>query len=173
MNENRLVFVFEDEADRERVMMGEPWAYDKHLVVLQCIEEDKAIDDVLFCKTSFWVQMHGLPVQRMNHETAVTIGSSLGSIVQVAEGEANVEGGTVMRLRVNLDITKPLCRGRKVRFEKDRETWITFRYERLPNFCYWCGHVTHRRQRLPPLATQQRLSPFRRTAIWAMVMCFK
>ena len=29
MNENILVFVFEDEADRERVMMGEPWAYDK------------------------------------------------------------------------------------------------------------------------------------------------
>ncbi len=53
MNENRLVFVFEDEADRERVMMGEPWAYDKHLVVLQCIEEDEAIDDVLFCKSSF------------------------------------------------------------------------------------------------------------------------
>ncbi len=33
MNDNILVFVFEDEADRERVMQGEPWAYDKHLVV--------------------------------------------------------------------------------------------------------------------------------------------
>uniref|UniRef100_A0A2N9FWN1 DUF4283 domain-containing protein n=1 Tax=Fagus sylvatica TaxID=28930 RepID=A0A2N9FWN1_FAGSY len=43
MNENRLVFIFEDEADRERVMMGEPWAYDKHLVVLQRIEEEEAI----------------------------------------------------------------------------------------------------------------------------------
>jgi hypothetical protein len=38
MNDNILVFAFEDEADRERVMLGEPWAYDKHLVVLQRIE---------------------------------------------------------------------------------------------------------------------------------------
>ncbi len=143
MNDNRLVFVFEDEADRERVLMGEPWAYDKHLIILQRIEEDEAIDEVQFCETAFWVQMHGLPIRRMNNETVATIGSSLGSIVQGVESGANVDGGTAMRIRVSLDITKPLCRGRKARFEKDRETWIAFRYERLPNFCYWCGHVTH------------------------------
>jgi hypothetical protein len=46
MNDNKLVFVFEDEADRERVMLGEPWAYDKYLVILQRIEEDEAIEEV-------------------------------------------------------------------------------------------------------------------------------
>jgi hypothetical protein len=53
MNDNRLVFVFEDAADRERVMMGEPWAYDKHLVILKRIEEDEAIEEVAFCETAF------------------------------------------------------------------------------------------------------------------------
>ena len=23
------------------------------------------------------------------------------------------------------------------------ENWISFKYERLPNICYWCGRVTH------------------------------
>ncbi len=53
LNDNRLVFVFEDEANRERVMMGEPWAYDKNLVILKRIEEDEAIEEVEFRETSF------------------------------------------------------------------------------------------------------------------------
>ena len=53
MNDNTLVFVFEDEADRERVMQGEPWASDKHLVVFQQIEDDEAIAKVDFKHTSF------------------------------------------------------------------------------------------------------------------------
>ena len=149
MNDNRLVFVFEDEADRERVIMGEPWAYDKHLVILQRIEEDEAIEEVAFQETSFWVQLHGLRVRWMNHEVATILGLSLGKLDQVSEGGANVEGGMTMRIHVKLDITKPLCRGRKTRLEKGRETWISFKYERLPNFCYWCGHVTHSNKDCP------------------------
>ena len=38
---------------------------------------------------------------------------------------------------------KPLCRGRKVRFSQDQEGWVTFRYERLPIFCHWCGVLNH------------------------------
>jgi hypothetical protein len=86
MNENRLVFVFEDEADRERVMMGEPWAYDKYLIILQRIEEEEAIEDVVFRETSLWVQLHGLPVQRMNPEVANTLVSSLGRIEKYQMG---------------------------------------------------------------------------------------
>ena len=48
-----------------------------------------------------------------------------------------------MRVRVELDITKPLSRGRRVRFGPDSDGWVSFRYERLPVFCYWCGRLTH------------------------------
>ncbi len=143
MNDNTLVFVFEDETDRERVMQGEPWAYDKHLVVFQRIEDDEAIAEVDFKYTSFWVQLHGIPIRRMNHEAATILGSSLGKIAHVSEGGEAIGGGQAMRIRVSVDITKPLCRGRRAKLEKDKETWISFKYERLPNFCYWCGLLTH------------------------------
>ena len=93
MNDNKLVFVFEDEVDRERVMLGEPWAYDKYLVVFQRIEEEEAIEEVTFTETSFWVQLHGIPVRRMNLEVARILGSSLGKISQVAGGTAAASGG--------------------------------------------------------------------------------
>ncbi len=43
---------------------------------------------------------------------------------------------------MRLDISQPLCRGRKVGLG-DQDYWVSFKYEWLPNFCYWCGLLTH------------------------------
>lgn len=48
-----------------------------------------------------------------------------------------------MRIRTTIDITQPLCRGRRIMFDEDSESWVTFQYERLPNMCFWCGRLTH------------------------------
>ena len=89
------------------------------------------------------MQLHGIPIRRMNHEAATILGSSLGKIAHVSEGGESVGGGQAMHIRVSVDITKPLCRERRAKLEKDKETWISFKYKRLPNFCYWCGLLTH------------------------------
>ena len=52
-------------------------------------------------------------------------------------------GGSYVRIRVRMDAQKPLCRGRKIGLDGKRETLLSFKYERLPNFCYWCGLITH------------------------------
>lgn len=38
---------------------------------------------------------------------------------------------------------KPLCRGRRVALNDKDEVWVSFKYEKLSNFCYWCGKVSH------------------------------
>ena len=43
------------------------------------------------------------------------IGSSLGEVVSVDALEGGRAWGTCTRVRVKMDITKPLCRGRMVR----------------------------------------------------------
>ncbi|KAK9988680.1 hypothetical protein SO802_028919 [Lithocarpus litseifolius] len=48
-----------------------------------------------------------------------------------------------MQVRVNVDITKPLCRGQKLGLTNGDESWVSFKYERLPNLCYWCGRLTY------------------------------
>ena len=48
-----------------------------------------------------------------------------------------------MRVRVMVDISQPLSRGRMVALDNNRELCVSFKYERLPNLCYWCGHLTH------------------------------
>lgn len=44
-----------------------------------------------------------------------------------------------MRIRVRIDVTLLLCRGRVCSQEDGSKGWVSFKYERLPNVCYWCG----------------------------------
>ena len=44
---------------------------------------------------------------------------------------------------MSLDVTIPLCRGRLVSIGGDKEVWVSFKYERLSNICYWCGCFDH------------------------------
>ena len=46
-------------------------------------------------------------------------------------------------MKVKIDIFKPLCRGKVIFLENSKELWVSFKYERLSNLCYWCGSLTH------------------------------
>ena len=54
-----------------------------------------------------------------------------------------MEGGDFLRVRVKIDILKPLSWGRKITLDDGSMGWVSFKYERLPNICYWCGCLTH------------------------------
>ena len=141
--ENHLIlFTFKDELDAEKILLGTPWSFDKYLVALCRYETDQSLKELRFDKAEFWVQVHDLPARRMTIEAAKGICHPLGRISHCRD-EEETDGGDFMRVRVELDITKPLSRGRQVRFGPDSDGWVSFRYERLPVFCYWCGRLTH------------------------------
>ena len=143
MGHNLVVFAFEDATDLERVLQGEPWSYDKHLVSFQRVDVDTDVKEMECGFVSFWVQIHNLPVGRMKRELALALGAAVGEVEHVGETEEEKGCEGYMRVRVKIDIAKPLCRGRKAQLPSGKETWISFKYERLPIFCYWCGCLTH------------------------------
>ncbi|KAL0008138.1 hypothetical protein SO802_009640 [Lithocarpus litseifolius] len=125
----------------ETILENEPWSFDKHLMVLQCYDKDRPVKDLQFNQTSFWVQVHDIPVRFMNQKVAEGICNKVGMVIKKSEAEG--EGGSFMRVRVRMDITISLSRGRMVSLGKGNELWVSFRYERLPNICYWCGCLNH------------------------------
>ena len=54
-----------------------------------------------------------------------------------------MEGGGFMCVKVILDVSLPLCRGRLISLEKGEKHWVSFKYDQLPNICYWCGCLDH------------------------------
>ena len=122
--------------------MGEPWAFDRHLVVFQRYDMSAPIENLLFNRVSFWIQIHNLPYSLLSSEVANSLGETLGEIT-MPKDHTEMRGGNFLRVRVAIDVLEPLCRGRQVKFDENEEGWVSFMYERLPNLCYWCGCLTH------------------------------
>lgn len=47
------------------------------------------------------------------------------------------------RVRVLVDITKPLKRYQLIRLKNNNTMKISLKYERLPHFCFLCGLMDH------------------------------
>lgn len=50
--------------------------------------------------------------------------------------------GRYVKMLVEVDLCKPLIRGTSIKFEGDKR-WVMFKYEQLPQFCFYCGMIEH------------------------------
>ena len=143
MGNHRVMFVFTNEEDVVRVMQGEPWSFDKHLVALKRVEKNTSIQNVIFDRMSFWIQVHNISIRSASMDMVKEIVSLAGEVVEDVVDEGQQDKYNFMRIRVTIDLTKPLCRGRRITTAKGIDGWVNFRYERLPLMCYGCGMLTH------------------------------
>ena len=93
-----------------------------------------------FHTVNFWVQIHGLPVSRLNEKNAYEIGETLGAVSKAFHAGELIEGN-FLRVRVGVNVSQPLNRGRKVLLGTDEEVWVSFKYERCLIFVIgaeWC-----------------------------------
>lgn len=56
-----LLFTFEEELDAERVLLGEPWSFDKYFIALRCREDDNTLCSICFNSARLWLQVHTFP----------------------------------------------------------------------------------------------------------------
>ena len=143
IGEHILLFEFEDALDLERVMEFEPWSYDKHLVAFERVLDIESMPFLDFSRATFWVQIHNIPKRSLKVEVGELIGKSISRVIQVADPEDNGTGSEFLRVRINIDISKPLLRYSKLRSKGKQVGWVGLKYGWLPNFCYWCGRMTH------------------------------
>jgi hypothetical protein len=66
----------------------------------------------------------------------------MGSVEEVDTNFDVVGWGEFLRVRVSLDFTKPLSRGRFLKLQ-GKFVWVDFQYERLPRYYFNCGIISH------------------------------
>ena len=87
------------EVDADKVLLGEPWSYDRHLVSIQRFDGSKALKDIDFKFCSFWIQIHDIPFKFMTEDTAKEIGDTIGTVIKSGD-VSEWKGGTFLRIRV-------------------------------------------------------------------------
>ena len=74
-----VLFVFDSKIDAQRVLMNVPWSFDKNLVLFSQLENNSAIRNINFTHSLFWIQLHGLPVKKLNVDTVEIVGTIVSS----------------------------------------------------------------------------------------------
>ena len=74
---------------------------------------------------------------------AIELASKVGTLIDcVGEGALQLNR-PFLRFRVEVDLSVPLCRGFEVPRDGLKPLFVSFKCERLSNFCYACGHLGH------------------------------
>ncbi|KAL5804737.1 hypothetical protein ACOSQ3_031537 [Xanthoceras sorbifolium] len=143
VGDNVFVFHFQSLEDKAMVWSRGPWHFDKNLIVLEKPVGPGAISELKFKYSEFWIHIYNIPLACMNCKVARLIAEEVGTIVDFPIDSKDL-WGKFLRIKVRIDITKPLKRGIRLRLA-NFDTMITtlIKYERLPDFCYGCGFIGH------------------------------
>lgn len=118
-----------------------PWAFDGNILLLHDITGLEQPSEVKFTKARFWIKAYDVPALNQTSSFARFFGSKVGEFVGC--DEANLCGvDKSLNFQAEVDIGKALRRGIKVMLDK-KPIWITFKYLKLPDFCYVCGRLGH------------------------------
>ncbi|XVF51641.1 hypothetical protein PTKIN_Ptkin04bG0200700 [Pterospermum kingtungense] len=110
--ENLLLFKFQGERDKSRILEG--------------------------------ARVYGLPLGMRNKAIGERIGKKIRHPIKVDNYLDSGGCGFFLRIRVEIDVTKPLRRAVKL-LEGDgkKEIWGRITYKWLTTFCYSCGKLGH------------------------------
>lgn len=132
--------------DRIRILRDGPWSIMNSLLVIQPVDEGVAISEIEFNTCPFWVQIHGLPVEKMNRANAITIGQRFQKLLAIESSPDGILlGRSFLRVRVVINLSQPLPKGfwLRKRTAQMKDLWISYKYEKLSDFCYSCGRIGH------------------------------
>jgi hypothetical protein len=144
VEENLWVFEFSDKDDKERILAGRPWSFDRQIILLNELDGNVPLSQMQFTHSP--LQVHDLPLVCMNKSVGTKIGESLGSLLDVDVAGDGVGWGHCLCIRVVIDLRNPLERGRAIHLN-GKSHWVTFKYEKLPMFYFTCGKLLHGEKR--------------------------
>lgn len=90
-----------------------------------------------------WIQIHDLPKGFMSKVVGKQLGDFFGEFVQYDAKNNSSIWMEYMRIKIRVDVRKPLKRRKKIKRKNGTEFMVTCKYERLGEFCFICGLMSH------------------------------
>lgn len=103
-----LLFVFKEEEEAEIIIASEPWTFDRNLVLLQRYNKNIPIQDLVFNRVSLWVQEHDILMGIFRRDVAEELCKVIVTVDKSTDF-SEMEGGSFLRVRVNVDVSISFC----------------------------------------------------------------
>lgn len=143
IGENTYVFQFHHWRDKLRVIEEKPWHFDRHAILLSDITGDIKPSEMELFELPMWVRVYNLPFKgRMQRENVEAMGKKVGRFIK-ADMSGSVGIDKSIRLRIGVDVRKPLIQKIKVKMRGGDEEFFEVKYEKPPIFCFFCGLMGH------------------------------
>ncbi|CAO2821180.1 unnamed protein product [Amaranthus hypochondriacus] len=129
--DNMFRIQFFHEFDYKKVIEGDPWTFKKHLFAMKELMGGEQPSQLRLDVAYIWVHVHDIPFNMR----------SIALFKEFVKADEK-DYGEYIRLRVGINLDKPLLRGTWLPRKNDK-AWVKFKYEKLPNYCYVCGYLGH------------------------------
>ncbi|KAJ8441477.1 hypothetical protein Cgig2_008738 [Carnegiea gigantea] len=129
------------ETDRDFALNEVPWAFDGSILLLKQMIGLEQPSEMNFSRIRFWVKAYDLPMKKKTYDFAQVLVLKFRDFVDVDEEDV-LASSIYLKFRVDVDVTKPLHHDIMVNVGGNPK-WISFKYVKLPDFCYGCGKLEH------------------------------
>jgi hypothetical protein len=137
-----LQFFVDDIADHDRIIAGNPWLFRNAWLVVKPWNREVDYQHMDFDHVPVWIQLWRLPPHCKTKQMGTNIGALLGQ-VEASEFYEYPGKKVIIKIKVAININKPILSGIHVGNPTDDTNWIDYRYEKLPQICFKCGMIGH------------------------------
>jgi hypothetical protein len=95
-----------------------------------------------FKHAQVWIQLWNLKIHCKTINMGKHLGTQLGRVEDAALYDYP-QKARIVKIKVSLNVEEPIRPGLFIGNTTDGITWVDFRYENLPMFCFGCGLVGH------------------------------
>ncbi|CAI9117650.1 OLC1v1019088C1 [Oldenlandia corymbosa var. corymbosa] len=124
IGKNQFLLSFNLLSDKMRVLEGAPWTLYENLLVIVDYKGDISFNKLCFTNSLLWVHVLNVPADLMTRSTAEFVTNKIGSFMDI---QTNAQGncwGISIRVKVLIDITKPIPRMLEVEFNDEPLTML-------------------------------------------------
>lgn len=139
IGKNKFQFQFHHWRDKRRVLEGQPWHFDHYALLLGELNELEKPSEAELCMLPVWARFYDVSFkERQNEGNVIILGNKVGEFLMHDKRETSGMEKS-MRIRVLLDVTKPLKKHINLKMRGGFSNKVTVKYEKLPLFCFYCG----------------------------------
>nr|XP_051229135.1 uncharacterized protein LOC127346935 [Lolium perenne] len=141
--ENLFIFQMHCLGDWKKVVHQGPWTFRGWAVLIEDYDGKEDPEKMVFNGLHIWAQIHGIPELYRKKEVLDDLSRRIGKTKEVQMSPKPFFEGNYVRLRVMIDVSKPLMRFVSLMVEGEGRKRLAVKYEKIPFFCKRCGLLGH------------------------------